>query len=111
MRVRVPSVTPNKGDEMRLIALTLTILLSACATTKDVPVDHGNELGQAVHTIMVCADRVDRAPATRKQTVRCVREMESYRHWQAHYMAKTGLSEEEVVAKVRQALAERMQNR
>jgi len=87
---------PNKGDEMRLIALTLTILLSACASIDEMPVDHDNELGQAVHTIMVCADRVDRAPATRKQTVRCAREIESYRYWQAHYMAKTGLTEEEV---------------
>ena len=92
---------------MRLIVLTLLLLLSACASKPQV-VDHDNEMGQAVHTILVCMNRVDRAPASRKQTVRCVREIEAYRHWQAHYMDMTGMTEAEVVAKVKEALAKRL---
>ena len=99
---------PNKGDDMRLIVLTLVLLLSACASKPAAFVDHNNEIGQAVHTIMICVDRVDRAPASRKQTVRCVREMQAYRHWQARYMDMTGMTEQEVVAKVREELAKRL---
>ena len=99
---------PNKGDDMRLIALTLTLLIAGCASTRELPIDHENEMGQAVYTILVCKQRVDRAPPNRKMTVRCVREIDSYRQWQADYMAKTGLSEQEVVARVKQALAKRL---